>query len=546
MKNIFLVLFFVMGSVAYGQQLLPDQMGQSRPQPRQQTKRLSPQEEMALRKLTMAEMALKTLYIDTLDAGKLTDAAIKGMLSELDPHTSYTNAEETKKLNEPLNSNFEGIGVQFNILRDTLVVIQTIPKGPSEKVGILPGDRIVSVNDTAIAGVKMPRDKIMKRLRGPKATVVNLGVVRRNVPEILKFKVVRDKIPLHSVDASYMIRPGIGLIRISSFAVNTKLELVEALAKLKKQGMKSLILDLQENGGGYLEASVGVASQFLEKDALLVYTDGRAVPNQQYKSEGNGQFLKGNIVVLVDEYTASAAEIVSGAIQDHDRGYIVGRRTFGKGLVQRPIPLPDGSLIRVTVSHYYTPSGRCIQKPYEKGKSKEYQQDVLNRYKIGELMHQDSIHFADSLKYKTLKKGRVVYGGGGIMPDYFIPLDTLKYSKYYRNLSLKNCILESYMSYQDIHRKALKEKYTDFEQFKKEFDTPMEIVDSIFSAGKRLNVMPKDEDEKKRAIGEVKIIVKALTARDIWDMSEYFAIMNEENAAVMKALELLATDKKKK
>ncbi len=542
MKKLLFILICALAGNVYGQRLLPDQQAQAQ----QQQKRLSPKSEMALRKLTMAEMALKTLYIDTLDESKLTDAAIKGMLSELDPHTSYTNAEETKKFNEPLNSNFEGIGVQFNILRDTLVVIQTISKGPSEKVGILAGDRIVTVNDTAIAGVKMARDQIMKRLRGPKGTTVILGVVRKNVPELLKFKVTRDKIPLHSVDAAYMIRPGIGLIRISSFAVNTKLELIEALVKLEKQGMKSLILDLQENGGGYLEAAVGVASQFLEKDALLVYTDGRSVKHQDYKAEGGGKFLKGDIVVLVDEYTASAAEIVSGAIQDHDRGYIVGRRTFGKGLVQRPIPLPDGSLIRVTVSHYYTPSGRCIQKPYEKGKSKEYQQDVLKRYKDGELMHQDSIHFADSLKYKTLKKGRTVYGGGGIMPDYFIPLDTLKYSKYYRTLSLKNCILESYMSYQDIHRKELKEKYTDFEQFKKEYDVPMEIVDSIFSAGKRLNVTPKDEAEKTRAVGEVKMVVKALTARDIWDMSEYFAIINEDNNAVKKALELLTTDKKKK
>lgn len=543
MKGIVYILIFAVASAAQAQRLLPDQQ---REQQREQRKHLSPKTEMALRKLTLAEMALTSIYIDTLDENKLTDAAIKGMLSELDPHTTYTTAEETKKLNEPLNSNFEGIGVQFNILRDTLVIIQTIPKGPSEKVGILPGDRIVSVNDSAIAGVKMPRDQIMKRLRGPKGTVVNLGVVRRNVPEVLQFKVVRDKIPLHSVDAAYMIRPKVGFIRISSFAVNTKLELIEALNKLTKQGMKSLILDLQENGGGYLEAAVGVASQFLEKDALLVYTDGRSVGHQDYKAEAGGKFLKGDIVVLVDEYTASAAEIVSGAIQDHDRGYIVGRRTFGKGLVQRPIPLLDGSLIRVTVSHYYTPSGRCIQKPYEKGKSKEYQQDVLNRFKDGELMHRDSIHFADSLKYKTLKKGRTVYGGGGIMPDYFIPLDTLKYSKYYRNLSLKNCILESYMTYQDAHRKELKEKYADFEQFKKEYDVPMEIVDSIFSAGKRLNVTPANEEERIKAIGEVKMVVKGLTARDIWDMSEYYAIVNENNDAVNKALELLTTDKKKK
>lgn len=511
-----------------------------------QSERLTPQTEMALRKLTMAEVALKALYIDSLDANKLTDAAIKGMLSELDPHTSYTNAEETKKFNEPLNSNFEGIGVQFNILKDTLVVIQTVPNGPSEKMGILSGDRIVSVNDSAIAGVKMPRDQIMKKLRGPKGTVVTLGIIRKGVNETLKFNITRDKIPLHSIDAAYIIRPGIGLIRINNFAVSTRTELEEALTKLKKQGMKSLVLDLLSNGGGYLEAAVGVASQFLAKGDLLVYTDGRAVPHQEFKAQEGGKFLKGNIVVLVDEYTASAAEIVSGAIQDHDRGMIVGRRTFGKGLVQRPIPLPDGSLIRVTVSHYFTPSGRCIQKPYKKGNSKEYQEDVYNRYKDGELMHLDSIHFADSLKYKTLKKGRTVYGGGGIMPDYFIPLDTLKYTKYYRNLSLKNCILENYMSYQDNHRKELKDKYTDFETFKKSYTAPTELIDSIFSSGKRLNVIPANEEEKSKTITQLSLFLKALTARDLWDMSEYYSIINEDSEFVKKALELLSNPKKRK
>ncbi|MBQ0080257.1 MAG: S41 family peptidase [Alistipes sp.] len=542
MKQIIILLTLMLCSSIYAQRQLPQQ--QQRQAPPQE--RLSAKAEQNLRKLTMAEMALKALYIDSLDEAKLTDAAIKGMLSELDPHTSYSTAEETKKLNEPLNSKFEGIGVQFNILRDTLVVIQTIVKGPSEKVGILPGDRIVLVNDTAIAGVKMEQSEIMKRLRGPKGTVVELGIVRRNVPEILKFNVVRDKIPLHSVDACFMIRPGVGLIRITNFAVDTKKELVEAIEKLRHKGMKSLILDLQQNGGGYLDAAVGVASEFLEKDALLVYTDGRSVPHQDYKAQGGGKFLKGDLVVLVDEYSASAAEIVSGAIQDHDRGYIVGRRTFGKGLVQRPIPFPDGSMIRVTVSHYFTPVGRCIQKPYEKGKSKEYNEDVLNRLKDGELMHRDSIHFADSLKYKTLKKGRVVYGGGGIMPDYFIPLDTLKYTKCYRNLSLKNCILENHMNYQDLHRAELRSKYTDFEKFNAEYVVPDEVIDSIFAKGARLNVKPENEADSIKTKQQVAKLVKALTARDIWDLSEYYAIMYDDNDAVLKALELLSTDKKKK
>lgn len=495
--------------------------------------------EAALRKLTMAEMALKQLYIDTLNEDKLTDAAIKGMLSELDPHTSYTNAEETKKFNEPLSSGFEGIGVQFNILHDTLVVIQTVSKGPSEKAGILPGDRIVMVNDTAIAGVQMPRDQIMKRLRGPKGTIAMLGIMRRGVPEILKFRIIRDKIPLHSVDAAYMVEKGIGLIRISSFAAETDNELKAALNKLKKQGMTSLILDLQDNGGGYLEAAVKVASEFLPKDELVVYTDGRAVPSQKFYSEAGGSFLKGKVCVLVDEYTASAAEIVSGAIQDQDRGTVVGRRTFGKGLVQRPIPFPDGSLIRVTVSHYYTPAGRCIQKPYKKGQKKEYEEDVNNRYKDGELMHADSIHFADSLKCKTLKKGRTVYGGGGIMPDYFIPLDTLRYTTYYRTLSLKNCILESYMTYQDKHRDELRKAYKDFDTFQREFNAPQSLIDSIFSCGRKLNVKPKDDAEVQKTTAQVACLIKALTARDIWDLSEYYAIMNRQDPAVLKAIDVL-------
>ena len=496
--------------------------------------------EMALRKMNMATIALKQLYIDTINEGKLADAAIKAMLENLDPHTSYTNAEETKKFNEPLNSNFEGIGVQFNILKDTLVVIQTISKGPSEKVGILPGDRIVKVNDTAIAGVNMPRDQIMKRLRGPKGTIVNLGVVRKGVPELLNFRVTRDKIPLHSVDAAYMVRPGIGLIRISSFAVDTRKELDAAIAKLKKQGMKKLILDLQGNGGGYLEAARDVASVFLKEGDLIVYTDGRSVPHNEYRATSGGNFLDGDIVVLVDEYSASAAEIVSGAIQDQDRGILVGRRTFGKGLVQRPVPLPDGSLIRVTVSHYYTPAGRCIQKPYEKGKKKEYQEDVYNRYKLGELMHRDSIHFPDSLKYKTLRKGRTVYGGGGVMPDEFIPLDTLKYTKYYTSLSRKNCIMENYMTYQDQHRKELSAKYSIFDKFNKEYVVPDELIDSIFSAGVRMDVRPADEAEKTKTHEQLSMLLKALTARDLWDMSQYYAIMNEDNEAVLKAIEILS------
>ena len=371
---------------------------------------LLPGQEAQLHKLRIAELAITNLYVDSVDEEKLVEDAIRGMLEKLDPHSSYSNAKEVKQMNEPLQGSFDGIGVQFNMMEDTLVVIQPITKGPSEKVGIVAGDRIVGVNDTAIAGVKMSREEIMRRLRGPKGTLARLKVLRQGIKDTLLFNVVRDKIPVKSIDATYMIRPTVGYIRIGSFGAMTFREFIEALYKLKSAGMEKLILDLQGNGGGYLQAAADIASEFLNDGDLIVYTEGRTVPRSDYNARGNGSFNDGKVVVLVDEYTASAAEIVTGAIQDHDRGLVVGRRTFGKGLVQRPIDLPDGSMIRLTISHYYTPSGRCIQKPYEKGKQKDYALDVVNRLKHGELTNKDSIHFADSLKYYTLKEKRVVYG----------------------------------------------------------------------------------------------------------------------------------------
>lgn len=497
---------------------------------------------MAVNKIGTAQWAIKALYIDTTNITTLTDEAIKAMLAQLDPHSSYTNAEETKKFTEPLNSNFEGIGVQFNILNDTLVVIQTVSKGPSEKAGILAGDRIISVNDTAIAGVKMSRENIMKRLRGRKGTIARLGVIRRGVEETLSFKVTRDKIPLYSVDAAYIIRPGIGYIRISNFAATTAQETHDAIKRLQKEGMESLILDLEQNGGGYLEAAKGVASEFLKKGDLVVYTDGRSVPRQTLNATGGGYFEKGKLVILVDEYTASAAEIVSGAVQDHDRGIIVGRRTFGKGLVQRPVDLPDGSMIRLTVSHYYTPSGRCIQKPYEKGKREDYDGDILDRYKSGELMHIDSIHFADSLKCYTLNEHRVVYGGGGIMPDYFVPLDTTKFTRFYQALNRKSVIINAHLTYFDNYRKKLHKQYKKFDVFKNEYEVPQELIDNIIEEGKKLNVTPTDDEELQRTLPRLKMHLKALTARDLWDMSEFFAIYNEDSDTVHKAIELLQAE----
>ena len=329
-----------------------------------------------LYKLQLAEVMVNNLYVDSVDEKKLVEDAIRGMLEKLDPHSTYATPKEVKELNEPLNGNFEGIGVQFNMIQDTLMVIQPVTNGPSEKVGIIAGDRIVSVNDTAIAGVKMSKEEIMKRLRGPKGTEVRLGIVRSGIKDKLYFTVVRDKIPVKSVDATYMIRPGIGYIRIGNFGAQTHEEFVASLEKLRMEGMKDLILDLQENGGGYLKAAVDIADEFLQRGDLIVYTDGRRTQRSEYKAHGNGRFAEGKVVVLVDGYTASAAEIVTGAIQDQYRGLVVGLRTFGKGLVQRPLDLPDGSMIRLTVAHYYTPSGRCIQKPYKKGEGKDYAMEM--------------------------------------------------------------------------------------------------------------------------------------------------------------------------
>lgn len=492
-----------------------------------------------LRKLQMAEMAINTFYVDSVNENKLVEDAINGMLDKLDPHSAYADAKEVKEMNEPLQGNFDGIGVQFNMIDDTLLVIQPVVNGPSEKVGILAGDRIVQVNDTAIAGVKMSRDKIMSRLRGPKGTKVKLGIIRRGVKGILTFYVVRDKIPVYSIDATYMIRPKVGYIHIESFGATTHDEFVKSLDTLKKQGMNDLILDLQGNGGGYLQSAVDIANEFLQDKDLIVYTEGRRTPRQEYRAKGSGSMLKGKLIVLVDELTASAAEIVTGAIQDQDRGEVVGRRSFGKGLVQRPLDMPDGSMIRLTIAHYYTPSGRCIQKPYTKGDAKDYAMDIENRLKHGELTNKDSIHFSDSLKYYTLRKHKLVYGGGGIMPDYFIPLDTTKYTAYERKLLNNNIAINSNLKYIDKNRKELKSKYPTFEQFNKDYQTPQYLLDQIFAEAAKQNIKPKNDAEVKLTIPALKTMLKALVARDLWDMSQYHQIVNENSDIVKKAVELM-------
>lgn len=503
----------------------------------------------AIRKLQMAEFAIANLYVDSVDENKLVEEAIIKMLAQLDPHSTYNDAEEVKKMNEPLQGNFEGIGVQFQMIEDTLLVVQPVSNGPSEKVGILAGDRIIAVNDSAIAGVKMSTEDIMSRLRGPKDSKVKLTIVRRGMNEPLYFTVKRDKIPILSLDAAYMIQPKTGYIRINRFAATTAEEFLAALKELQKRGMKDLILDLQGNGGGYLNAAIDLANEFLQQKDLIVYTEGRAARRSNFYAKGNGNFKDGRLIVLVDEYSASASEIVTGAIQDWDRGVVVGRRTFGKGLVQRPIDLPDGSMIRLTIARYYTPAGRCIQKPYdstanldgrlggEAGQEK-YNQELLDRFNHGELMHADSIHFPDSLKYQTKKLARTVYGGGGIMPDFFVPIDTTQYTDYHRNLVAKGVVIKTTMKFIENHRKELKNKYKKFESFNGKFEVDEEMLSEMRAAADKEKIK-FDEEQYNKSLPLIKTQLKALIARDLWDMNEYFQVMNTTNNSVKQALKVL-------
>ena len=490
-----------------------------------------------IRKLTLAQFAIANLYVDETDADKLVESAIMGMLEELDPHSTYSNAEEVKKMNEPLQGNFDGIGIQFNIAEDTLFVIQPVSGGPSEKVGIRAGDRIIMVNDTLIAGVKMTTDDITRRLKGPKGTKVDVKVVRRGVDEQLSFTIKRDKIPVYSLDASYMITPKIGYIKINRFGATTYEEFMDALASLKGQGLQDLILDLQGNGGGYLNAAIDIANEFLGAGELIVYTEGRRNPRHEFFAKGNGKHQSGRLVVLVDEYSASASEIVAGAVQDWDRGMVVGRRTFGKGLVQRPIDLPDGSMIRLTVARYYTPAGRCIQKPYES--IEQYNADLIERYNRGEMMSADSIHFPDSLKCSTLKKGRTVYGGGGIMPDYFVPVDTTLFTKYHSLLSNKGVLLKVHFQWIDAYREEWMKKYGDYAVFCKEFELDDAMMQQLIAEGKKEGVT-FDEEQYQKSESLIKLQLKALIARDLWDMNEYYHTINVVDESVNKALELLS------
>ena len=501
--------------------------------------RINNRDDSPLRKLQYAEMCINNLYVDSVDEQKLVEDAIRGMLDKLDPHSSYSTPKEVKELNEPLNGTFEGIGVQFNMMQDTLMVIQPVTNGPSEKVGIIAGDRIVSVNDTAIAGVKMSKEEIMKRLRGPKGTKVNLGVIRSGIKDRLNFTVVRDKIPVRSVDATYMIRPGIGYIRIGNFGAQTHDEFVESLEKLRSEGMINLILDLQENGGGYLKAAVDIADEFLQQNDMIVYTEGRTVQRSEYRAHGGGRFTEGKVVVLVDGYTASAAEIVTGAIQDQDRGLVVGRRTFGKGLVQQQYALPDGSEIRLTVARYHTPSGRVVQSPYERGHRDEYYQEIQARYDRGESFSLDSISLPDSLKYQTLKLGRTVYGGGGILPDVFIPYDTTGINRYFMRAVSSGRLSEFSYEYADKHRSELAaEDFAAFEEKWKKLEAGIfaEMVEFFAERG----LKAESEEELAECAPLLKIRLEALLARSALGSTAYWQVINRyDDPAFQEAMRIV-------
>lgn len=477
------------------------------------------------RKLLMSEQIIERFYVDSVNSDKMVQEAIVAMLKTLDPHSTYSDPEETKELTTPLTGNFSGIGVQFNMLNDTLFVIQTTSGGPSEKVGILPGDRIIQAGDSVIAGRKLPNSRIIKILRGEKGSQVLLKVLRKGSPEPIAFLVTRDDIPVYSVDAAYMADPTTGYIRISRFGEETEKEFEKALSDLRAKGMQNLIIDLEDNGGGYLQAAHQLASHFLEKGNMVVYTDAPKMGRSDFRVERAGDFRKGRLVIMANQYSASAAEILSGAVQDNDRGLIVGRRTFGKGLVQRPFPFPDGSMIRLTVSRYYTPSGRSIQKPYAPGDEEAYRKDMLNRYEAGEFSSADSIHLPDSLRYSTLRNRRPVYGGGGIMPDLFVPIDTTMYSTYYRDLVAKGIINRFAITYVDANRKSLRAEYPDGEAFDRGFTFTPEMLDEVVALGRADSVMPDSAMfEKSRPL--IATIVKGLIARDLFESTDYFRVVN--------------------
>ncbi|MCD6565744.1 MAG: S41 family peptidase [Bacteroidales bacterium] len=483
---------------------------------------------------------IEAYYVEDVNQEKMVEQAIINVLEELDPHSTYISEKEVKKMNEPLIGNFEGIGIQFNVLYDTILVISPVPGGPSEKVGIRAGDRIVKINGENVAAIGITTTKVRDKLLGEKGTKVNVSIKRKGVVELIEFTITRDKIPIHSLDAAYMANDEIGYMKLNKFSFTTMKEFHEAVDSLLNLNMKKLILDLRGNGGGYLETAVKLVDEFLPEGKMIVSMEGNHVPKKSFISHSGGRLLDNKVVVIIDEGSASASEIVAGAFQDWDRGVVIGRRSFGKGLVQRPFNLPDGSIVRLTIAKYYTPSGRLIQKPYDDG-FEEYAKDLVTRYNNGEFVYADSIHFPDSLKYTTLLNQRVVYGGGGIMPDVFVPLDTTGNTGYYNDLLRKGVVTSFTLDYVDRNRDKINRLYRSFSEFRDQCKIDDSMLKDLLIAAEAEKI-EKNEAEFEQSKEQIKMILKALIARDIWDISEYYEIVNEKNKAFNKAISILKNE----
>jgi carboxyl-terminal processing protease len=493
--------------------------------------------QMAMNKFNTMLNIISQVYVDTVNEMQLTDEAIVAMLEELDPHSVYIPKKDKQKMNEPLQGKFQGVGIQFNIMQDTIIVVSPIVGGPSEKLGIMAGDKIITIDGDTVAGVGFTNDDVVKNLRGPKGTHVLVGIKRHGIDEILDFDIKRDDIPIYSVNEGYMVDKKTGYIGVTRFAAETVKEFNNELNKLQEQGMKNLILDLRGNSGGYLYTAIELADQFLTREKLIVYTEGRSFPRDDTYSSAKGTLKKGKLVVLIDEGSASASEIVSGAIQDWDRGIIIGRRSFGKGLVQKPFPLPDGSQVRLTISRYYTPSGRSIQRPYGKG-TQEYYQELNSRFSHGELTSKDSIHFPDSLKFETRINKRIVYGGGGIMPDIFVPVDTSERSVYYVNLFRRGVFNQFSLSYLDNHRSELLEKYPTKYDFADKFEVDETLIEELKAFAEDKKVEFKAEQYKKSE-RQIKNVLKAYLARGLFNTGAYMQVINQIDPTFLKAKETI-------